>query len=166
MKKFVLMYCREREVSILGTFDSAKEAQDAMNADFRKYHLEDCQMSEEDLNESLLDACNIDGNCAWSNGDGNNIDWKIEEIEIDEPMESRSRDMLVNWKIAQEAGAWLPCPRCGRLTMNHDIYKNALSRRADIYICDDCGMYEALADAKDSTDKNAGTSNWLINSFE
>ena len=40
----------------------------------------------------------------------------------------------------------MPCPRCGK----NDIlagYRNALSRRADIYICPDCGTAEALEDS-------------------
>lgn len=36
------------------------------------------------------------------------------------------------------------CPRCGKFRMNSDIYKNALSRHADIYICSQCGMDEAI----------------------
>lgn len=35
------------------------------------------------------------------------------------------------------------CPRCGR--MNKDT-EGALSRRAAIYICDNCGIDEALED--------------------
>lgn len=40
-----------------------------------------------------------------------------------------------------------PCPRCGNDSMNEKLTRNALSRRADIYICDACGMEEALMDA-------------------
>ena len=39
-----------------------------------------------------------------------------------------------------------PCPRCGKWTMNSDPVRNALSRRAVIYICDSCGMEEAMED--------------------
>ena len=39
-----------------------------------------------------------------------------------------------------------PCPRCGCWTMNKDPARNALSRRAQIYICDSCGTAEALED--------------------
>ena len=38
----------------------------------------------------------------------------------------------------------MPCPRCGRDTMKENIHTNALSRHADIYICDACGTAEAL----------------------
>ena len=55
--------------------------------------------------------------------------------------------IIENWAKAQKAGAWLPCPRCGKLTMKEALYSNAFSRRADIYICDKCGMEEAVEDA-------------------
>ena len=48
----------------------------------------------------------------------------------------------------QRAGEWLPCPRCGEKTMYHDMAENALSRRADIYICSVCGMEEAMNDMR------------------
>ena len=41
---------------------------------------------------------------------------------------------------------FIPCPRCGRTKMKRALHHNALSRRADIYICDDCGTEEALND--------------------
>ncbi len=40
-----------------------------------------------------------------------------------------------------------PCPRCGEWKMNEDPARNALSRRIDVYVCDACGLYEALEDA-------------------
>lgn len=40
------------------------------------------------------------------------------------------------------------CPRCGRLTVKDRLTTNALSRHADIYICDACGMDEAVRDMK------------------
>ena len=39
-----------------------------------------------------------------------------------------------------------PCPRCGQWTMDRDPVRNALSRRAQIYICDQCGTEEAFED--------------------
>lgn len=39
-----------------------------------------------------------------------------------------------------------PCPRCGCWTMDSKPVRNALSRRAKIYICDSCGTEEALED--------------------
>lgn len=54
--------------------------------------------------------------------------------------------IIENWSKAQKSGAWLPCPRCGLLRMKEDLYSNAFSRRADVYVCDPCGMEEALED--------------------
>ena len=39
-----------------------------------------------------------------------------------------------------------PCPRCGRSVMESDPVRNALSRRLNVYICDEWGMTEALED--------------------
>lgn len=36
------------------------------------------------------------------------------------------------------------CPRCGHMKMRPELVENALSRYADIYICPDCGMQEAM----------------------
>lgn len=47
-------------------------------------------------------------------------------------------------KETQQAGA-LICPRCGQW-MKLPITHNALSRVADVYICPDCGMDEAIRD--------------------
>lgn len=38
------------------------------------------------------------------------------------------------------------CPRCGQMKMRPVLAENALSRYADIYICPDCGMQEAMMD--------------------
>lgn len=38
------------------------------------------------------------------------------------------------------------CPRCGKMTVKDSIHTNALSRHADVYICDACGVDEALRD--------------------
>ena len=59
-------------------------------------------------------------------------------------MTDRIRKALGNLKVRQDAGANMPCPRCGRDTMKENIYTNALSRHADIYICDACGIEEAM----------------------
>lgn len=40
------------------------------------------------------------------------------------------------------------CPRCGRLTVKERLTTNALSRHADVYICDACGTDEAIRDMK------------------
>lgn len=52
--------------------------------------------------------------------------------------------IMKNWLTAQEAGAELPCPRCGLLRMNPYLNENALSLKAEVYVCNDCGMEEAI----------------------
>lgn len=61
-------------------------------------------------------------------------------------MDSMIDKIIENWGKAQKSGAWLPCPRCGLLTMKEDLYSNAFSRRADVYVCDSCGTQEAIED--------------------
>lgn len=55
-------------------------------------------------------------------------------------------NIVKNWSKAQKAGALLPCPRCGKMKLKKEIDENALSRRADIYVCSSCGTEEALED--------------------
>ena len=44
----------------------------------------------------------------------------------------------------RQADGCTVCPRCGR-RMKPQLYTNALSRQlAGVYVCDDCGMDEAL----------------------
>ena len=50
---------------------------------------------------------------------------------------------LADLKAAQENGTYTRCPRCGRDTMDKELYRNALSRAADIMVCGSCGMDEA-----------------------
>ena len=59
-------------------------------------------------------------------------------------MTDRIRSILGDLKARQDAGEHMPCPRCGRDTMKENIHTNAMSRHADIYICDECGTAEAL----------------------
>lgn len=59
-------------------------------------------------------------------------------------MTDRIRKALGDLKARQDAGEQMLCPRCGRDTMKENIHTNALSRHADIYICDACGTEEAL----------------------
>lgn len=41
-----------------------------------------------------------------------------------------------------------PCPRCGHMRMHIEKpVLNAFSRRANVYICEACGMDEAMRDA-------------------
>ena len=54
------------------------------------------------------------------------------------------RQRLLDLKAAQDADTPMRCPRCGADTMKHPIATNALSRHADLYICDSCGNAEGL----------------------
>ena len=40
-----------------------------------------------------------------------------------------------------------PCPRCGQDNMYEEIHKNALSRKAQVYVCSSCGTEEAVIEA-------------------
>lgn len=79
-------------------------------------------------------------------------------------------NIVKNWSKAQKAGALLPCPRCGKMKLKKELEENALSRRADIYICDSCGTEEALEDferrreAEQHTDayKESFIKNWWL----
>jgi predicted RNA-binding Zn-ribbon protein involved in translation (DUF1610 family) len=53
---------------------------------------------------------------------------------------------LLDLRARQDAGEQMPCPRCGRNTIKAPLAHNALSRYADLYICDECGMTEAMLD--------------------
>ena len=53
------------------------------------------------------------------------------------------KERLLDFKAWQESGEYDLCPRCGCDTMKPDLYSNALSRVADIMVCDTCGLDEA-----------------------
>ena len=59
-------------------------------------------------------------------------------------MTDRIRKAFGDLKARQDGGEHMPCPRCGRDTMKENVYSNAFSRHANIYICDACGTEEAL----------------------
>lgn len=61
-------------------------------------------------------------------------------------MNERIQKRLADLKARQQAGENLPCPRCGRKTMKDAVCTNAVSRHADIFICDQCGTDEAMLD--------------------
>ena len=66
------------------------------------------------------------------------------------------------WSENQKIGAYLPCPRCGKFKMKAELHTNALSRRANIYVCDDCGTDEAIKDLMKTPDT---TYNWFVTKF-
>ena len=47
---------------------------------------------------------------------------------------------------AKQYGKDFPCPRCGRQSMDINPSRNALSRRAGVQVCDECGTLEAIED--------------------
>lgn len=49
-------------------------------------------------------------------------------------------------KESAPAFSLMPCPRCGKLTMDDQPVRNALSRHATVYVCNACGMDEAMRD--------------------
>ena len=61
-----------------------------------------------------------------------------------------TRDEIARWlldlKARQDAGEQMLCPRCGRNILKAPLTHNALSRHADLYVCDECGMTEAMLD--------------------
>lgn len=50
---------------------------------------------------------------------------------------------LHRFKKLQEEEKPLPCPRCGSDKMHSKATLNCLSRRADVYVCNVCGLHEA-----------------------
>ena len=51
------------------------------------------------------------------------------------------------WKFARkQKDGFFPCPRCGKMEMSSNVTRNAVSRRCNCYICDVCGIDEALED--------------------
>lgn len=64
--------------------------------------------------------------------------------------ENEARTLIEHFAEKQQGGHFA-CPRCGRMTMDAEsVMRNALSRRAAVYICDACGMAEAMEDIVDS----------------
>ena len=59
-------------------------------------------------------------------------------------MTERSQRILDDLKARQRAGERMACPRCGMDVMKTPVHTNALSRAADVYICDACGSTEAM----------------------
>lgn len=73
--------------------------------------------------------------------------------------EDRSKAIIEQF-AEKQWGGYFACPRCGRMAMNAEsVTRNALSRRIDVYVCDACGMGEALEDMMDSI---SPLSSWAI----
>lgn len=61
------------------------------------------------------------------------------ELSMDNNRAKELLEQLGNLQVAGKS-AGLPCPRCGYARMDEKPVRNALSRRAKVYICDMCGM--------------------------
>lgn len=82
-------------------------------------------------------------------------DWTPEELQAaSEAMEAAgqmgyeeftARLIIADFARTQADGEHL-CPRCGQMAVKDRLVTNALSRHADIYICDRCGTDEAIRD--------------------
>lgn len=59
-------------------------------------------------------------------------------------MTDKTKQRLIQLRERQDTGERMPCARCGLDTMDENLVRNALSRQADISICELCGVAEAL----------------------
>ena len=57
--------------------------------------------------------------------------------------EEEAKKIIERFAKEQRAGRFA-CPRCGMWKMADNVLRNALSRAADVYVCDDCGTDEAV----------------------
>ena len=79
--------------------------------------------------------------------DGRDV-WEIDSIDAHE--ETLARVLIAEFSKKQQGGHFA-CPRCGKMTMDAEsVTRNALSRRATVYICDSCVMAEAMEDMANS----------------
>lgn len=73
--------------------------------------------------------------------------------------EIRAKEVIERFAGNQQGGHFA-CPRCGKMAMDAEsVTRNALSRRATVYICDACGTEEAL---EDMLGKRMPLSGWAI----
>ena len=81
---------------------------------------------------------------AWDCGSSLSVAWPVDRChKVSTEEEAR---VTLNWYGKRQPKENARCPRCGAI-MEGATLRHALSRRADIYISDDCGMREALEDA-------------------
>ena len=80
--------------------------------------------------------------CSWDCGSSLSVVYKADRAH--RAASEEEIKVSLNWlgKKQQTAGH---CPRCGKPLDSFE--RHALSRRANITICDDCGVAEALEDA-------------------
>ena len=64
--------------------------------------------------------------------------------------EEAAKQLIEQFGEKQQSGHFA-CPRGGKMRMDvESVTRNALSRRATVYVCDTCGMQEAMEDMMDS----------------
>ena len=81
---------------------------------------------------------------AWDCGSSLSVAWPVDRChKVSTEEEAR---VTIDWYGKHQRGENARCPRCG-MVMEGSTTRHALSRRANIYISDDCGMREALEDA-------------------
>ena len=155
MYNYALILCIEREISCLGVYKTLEAAQAAMLDDYNKYHLNDLEMDPEDFEVCDDTECSIDAMSAYSNcDDDKNVDWKIVNISGDQTAIEREYERQLN------RSARLICPRCGG-PMRDKLFHNARSRMAEIFVCPDCGMQEAIESIPGAT--KTPLEKWYIN---
>lgn len=82
--------------------------------------------------------------CAWDCGSSLSIAWPVDRChKVGTEKEAKA---TLNWYGKRQPEQDARCPRCGE-RMPGPTARHALSRRADIMICDQDGMKEALEDA-------------------
>ena len=92
--------------------------------------------------QGVDDAGNI--LCAWDCGSSLSIAWPVDHChKVSTEEEAKS---TLEWYGKHQPKENVRCPRCGEL-MSGPTARHALSRRANIMICDQDGMKEALEDA-------------------
>lgn len=80
--------------------------------------------------------------------------------------EEQARELVEQLGFMQMAARAfdLPCPRCGENRMNPIAVRNSLSRYAKVYICNQCGMDEAM---RDMTGQPLPLSQWgMVKAFD
>lgn len=61
--------------------------------------------------------------------------------------EEKSAKATIEGFAVKQQGGYFACPRCGKMAMDAEsVTRNALSRRATVYVCDSCGIEEAIED--------------------
>lgn len=77
--------------------------------------------------------------------------WTAEELQsASKAMESMGFMSYEDFckEIVKQFGQWqashhYPCPRCGEDAMSENLWRNALSRKGTVCICNQCGTAEA-----------------------